>query len=122
MYADQLFPLKISDILSHVKSVVTEWHSLGIHLNMPYHILEGIRANNPHNILACKEQMISKWMDEESLATPSCWWSLLKAVKTLGKNLIANNIEEKHGELCMIISMIYNNIISYTESDNLHYL
>lgn len=99
MCPGQLFPFKISDILSYITTIVIEWHSLGIHLNMPCHILEEIRANNPHNIIGCKEQMISKWMDYESLAAPSCWWLLLKAIKSLGKNLIAKNIEEKHGRL-----------------------
>ena len=100
MCAGQLFPIKISDILTLITTIVTEWHSLGIYLQMPRHILEEIRADNPHNIVACKEQMISKWMDRESLVTPCCWWSLLlKAVRELGNNLIAKKIEEKYGKL-----------------------
>ena len=65
---------------------------------MPSHILEEIRANNPHNIVACKEQMISKWMDRDLQATPSCWWSLVKAIKGLGKNLIAKKIEDDYSK------------------------
>ena len=99
VYAGQLFPLKICDILTHITSIVTEWHTLGIHLHLPSHVLGEIRANNPNNVIACKEQMISKWMDSESLASPSCWWSLVKATKGLGKNLIARKIEDDYGEL-----------------------
>ena len=99
MHAGRLFPLKISDILSHITTIVAEWHSLGIHLNMPYHVIEEIQANNPRDIVACKEQMISKWMDRDLQAIPSCWWSLVKTIKDLGKNLIAKNIEDKYGKL-----------------------
>ena len=57
-----------------------------------------IRANCPHNIVACKEQMISRWMDKDSLATPSCWWSLVKAAKGMDENRIVQQIQNDHGK------------------------
>ena len=98
MCAGQLFAIKVSDILTLITTIVTEWHSLGIYLQMPCHILEEIRANNPHNIVACKEQMISKWMDGNSLATPICWWSLVKAIRDMDENIIAQKIKMDHSE------------------------
>ena len=61
VHAGRLFPLKTSDILSHITTIVAEWHSLGIHLNMPYHVIEEIQANNPRDIVACKE--LSGWIE-----------------------------------------------------------
>ena len=94
----KLFPLDIHDILNHTTTVVAEWYSLGVWLSTPHHVLEEIRANNPQNIVACKEQMLLRWMNSHSLATPSCWWSLLKAIKGMGENLIAQKIENNYGK------------------------
>ena len=97
-FVGQFFPLSIKDILKCIVTIVGNWKMLGIQLNVSQHILEEIRANNPHNVVACKTQMISKWMDSESLATPSCWWSLVKAVKDMDENLIARKIGDDHSE------------------------
>ena len=97
----QLFPLKLNDIISHITitgGIVTEWHSLGIHLKMSSPVLEEIKANNPNNVVASRDQMISKWISGDSMKTPSCWWSLVKAVRGMGKNGIAKNIEDNHGK------------------------
>ena len=97
----QLFPLKLNDIISHIAitgGIVAEWHSVGIHLKMPSPVLEEIRANNPNNVVASRDQMISKWVSGDSMKTPSCWWSLVKAVRGMGKNGIAKNIEDNHGK------------------------
>ena len=95
-----MFPFSIGDILKYIVSIVENWEVLGTQLSVPQHILDEIRANNPHNVVACKTQMISKWMDSESLATPiaTCWWSLVKAVKDMDENVIAQNIENDHSK------------------------
>ena len=92
--AGQFFSINIDDILQYIVNIVDNWEVLGMYLNLPHHILAEIRANNPHNIVACKEQMISKWMYEESLATPSCWWSLVKAAKDMDETVIANKLKK----------------------------
>ena len=66
---------------------------------MSRHVLDEIRANNPQDVVACKEQMISRWMNNDSLASPHCWWSLVKALKGMGENGIARKIENEHGKL-----------------------
>ena len=88
---------------------------------MPCNVLEEIRANNPHNIVACKEQMLLRWMNSDSLTTPSCWWSLVKAIKGIGNNLIARKIEIDNGEffaMCIYVHAvpmyIYMSTSSYT--------
>ena len=96
IHAGQLFPLKITDILSDITTIVDDWHSLGIHLKMPRHVLEEIKTDNP-KVVARKEQMISKWISgDSSMKTPSCWWSLVKAIKSMGENLIVKKIEKNH--------------------------
>ena len=95
----QLFPLSISDVLSYITTIVSNWHSLGVWLHMSCHVLEEIRTNNPQDVVACKEQMISRWMNNDSLASPHCWWSLVKALKGMGENGIARKIENEHGKL-----------------------
>ena len=97
-YLGRFFPLNIADILNYITIIVDNWEALGTQLSIPHHILAEIRANNPHNIVDCKEQMISKWVDSESLATPTCWWSLVKAAKDMNENLIAQQIENDHGK------------------------
>ena len=96
----QLFPLSISDILGHIKTIVETWHSLGVYLNMPSHVLKEIRVDNPHSVVACKEQMISRWVSYHSLASPHCLWSLVKALKGIGENRVAKEIEDKYGNSC----------------------
>ena len=96
--AGQFFPINIDDILKYIVNIVDNWEVIGTQLNLPGHNLAEIRANNPHNIVACKEQMISKWMDEESLATPSCWWSLVKGAKDMDETVIAQQIEKDHSK------------------------
>ena len=96
---DQLFPLDTSDILCHIEAIVDRWRDLGIYLNMKSYVLNEISANNPRNILACKEQMVSRWMSGDTLATPSCWWMLVKAIERMGHNLVAKRIKKIQGKL-----------------------
>ena len=98
MSVGQFFSINTDDILKYIITIVDNWEMLGTQLSIPHHILAEIRANNPHNIVACKEQMISKWMDSESLATPTCWWSLVKTAKDMNENLIAQRIENDHSK------------------------
>ena len=96
--AGQFFSINIDTILKYIVKIVDTWEALGTQLGIPHHILAEIRANNPHNIVACKEQMISKWMDSESLVAPACWWSLVKAAKVMDENVIAQQIENDHSK------------------------
>jgi hypothetical protein len=99
----QLFPISAEDILQYVVSIVENWEVLGTQLSVPQHILEEIRTNNPRNVVACKAKMISKWMNSESLATPTCWWSLVKAAKDMDENLIAQFIEKDHSKFSVVL-------------------
>ena len=92
------FPINIADILKYIVTIVDNWEVLGTQLNVPHHVLVEIRANNPHSIVGCKEQMISRWMDSELLTTPSCWWSLVKAAKDMNENVIVQYIENDHSK------------------------
>ena len=66
---------------------------------MQYCVLDEISANNPQDVVACKEQMILRWMSRDSLATPSCWWMLVKAIERMGHNLVAKQIKKMQGKL-----------------------
>ena len=117
-----MFPISINDILKYIVSIVENWEVLGTQLSVPQHILDEIRANNLRNVVACKTHMISKWMDSESLATPTCWWSLVKAAKDMDENLIAQNIENDHSKYITIaehrFTCIVINIISIVHTHN----
>ena len=69
---------------------------------MQYYVLDEIGTNNPRDIVACKEQMMSRWISRDSLATPSCWWMLVKAIESMGKNLIVKQIKKVHGKFCVM--------------------
>ena len=103
--------MNIAEILKYIVCIVVNWEELGTQLDIPQDILAEIRANNPHNVVACKRQMISRWMesewmdsewmDSESLTEPSCWWSLVKATKDMDENVIAHSIENDYRKYLM---------------------
>ena len=108
LYIGLFFPINIADILKYIVSIVENWEILGTQLSIPHHILVEIRANNPHNIVACKEQMISRWIDSESLTTPCCWWSLVKAAKDMDENVIVQRIKTNHSKCFIPIINIHD--------------
>lgn len=80
---------------------------------MQYCVLNEISANNPRDIVACKEQMMSRWMSRDSMATPPCWWMLVKAIERMGKNLVAKRIKKVHGKFYIKRSCVrgYSNLL-----------
>ena len=64
--------------------------------------MEEICVNNPQNVRACKEKMISVWMNETK-ATPSSWFVLVKALKSIGMNGVARKIRSDFGRLIFFV-------------------
>ena len=82
---------KLKHILIAVKDVATEWHELGLHLDLPEHILKPIDSNP--DVEGHLRMMLSKWLGYDPKAS---WDKLANALNTMGKNAIAANIRSKY--------------------------
>ena len=82
---------KLKHVLIAVEDVATEWHKLGLNLDVPEHILNLV-GSNP-DIEDRLRMMLSKWLDYDPEAS---WDKLANALNTMGKNVIAANIRSKY--------------------------
>ena len=82
---------KLKHILTAVKDVATEWHELGLHLDLPEHILKLIGSSPDFE--GHLRMMLSKWLDYDLKAS---WDKLANALNTMGKNVLAENIRSKY--------------------------
>ena len=82
---------KLKHILIAVKDVATEWHELGLYLDLPEHILKPIDSNP--DVESHLRMMLSKWLDNDPEAS---WDKLANALNTMGKNAIAASIRSKY--------------------------
>lgn len=82
---------KLKHILTAVKDVATEWHELGLHLDLPEHILKLIGSSPDFE--GHLRMMLSKWLDYGLKAS---WDKLANALNTMGKNVLAENIRSKY--------------------------
>ena len=82
---------KLKHVLIAVEDVATEWHKLGLNLDVPEHILNLV-GSNP-DIEDRLRMMLSKWLDYDREAS---WDKLANALNTMGKNVIAANIRSKY--------------------------
>ena len=82
---------KLKNIVTAVRDVITEWHQLGLQLDLPESDLKLI-GSNP-DIEGHLRMMLSKWLDYDPEAS---WDKLANALNTMGKNAIAANIRSKY--------------------------
>ena len=82
---------KLKHIVIAVRDVITEWHELGLQLDLPESILRLI-GSSP-DIEGHLRMMLSKWLDYDPKAS---WDKLANALNAMGKNTIAANIRSKY--------------------------
>ena len=73
-------PAIIKQILRDIKGV-TDWFSLGVHLEIEYSVLDKIRKGYESDIEQCKIEVINFWLRNDK--DPS-WSKLAKAVEDIG--------------------------------------
>ena len=88
-----IFPIDLKSALHHLKNIVQEVYDLGLHLNVPYHILEAIRVNFPDDVDNRKREVVVEWMKSFP-----CWWHLVQALKEIGREAIAEHIKESYSK------------------------
>ena len=82
---------KFKYIVTAVRDAITEWHQLGLELDLPESDLKLI-GSSP-DIEGHLRMMLSKWLDYDPEAS---WDKLANALNAMGKNAIAANIRSKY--------------------------
>ena len=83
-------PLTVKELMVAVCNVC-DWHALGIHLDLEMSQLKDIDVTyHVHGVERKKAEMFSAWLKSSSSAS---WADLIKALKTIGENTVASEIE-----------------------------
>ena len=94
---DSLFPIDFASILYCLRDIVGDLFSIGLHLKIPRGILEAIEADYPTDTKRRRRELVRGWMS--SSLDPPCWWHLMKALKSIEKVALAEEVEVKHSKL-----------------------
>ena len=82
-------PLNVKNVLNALAEV-SEWHSLGIQLDILPHKLRELEEYPPQQR---KFLMITQWLDNDPAQT---WEKLLNGLKRIGHNRVAENIVSQY--------------------------
>ena len=93
---NSLFPIDFSTVLDCLKDIVKELYELGENLGAPRGILQGIEADFSSNVKRRRRELVRWWMS--SSPDPPCWWLLVKALKGIDENALAEKIKSEHSE------------------------
>ena len=67
-----------------------DWHTLGIKVGIPYHVLGEIQINyNAYGTGRQRQEMIRKWLEYD---TEASWDKLANALEEMGKHVVATKI------------------------------
>ena len=93
-----LFPMDFKSVLHYIKDVIMELYTLGLHLDIPRDVLDGIEAAVDAHCVTDKEQrgLVKGWMS--SSLDPPCWWQLVEALHAAERGTLAQKIAEDYGK------------------------
>ena len=91
-----LFPIDFLSIHHLLKNVVDKVYDLGLELKVPYHTLEALERNFSADVVKRRREMVKGWMS--STHHPPCWWHLVQALKRIGMNALAEEIQREHSK------------------------
>ena len=91
-----LFPIDFLSVHHLLKNVVDKVYDLGLELKVPYHTLEELETNFPTDVVKRRREMVKGWMS--STHHPPCWWHLVQALKRIGMNALAEEIQREHSK------------------------
>ena len=86
----------MESVLHHLMNIVDEVFDLGLHLKVPYHILEANEKDFPTDANRRKREMVNWWVN--SSLDPPCWWHLVQALNLKGHKAIAKDIEDSYSK------------------------
>ena len=98
-----LFPIDLLSVLHLLKNVVNKVYDLGLELKVPYHTLEALEANFPTDVVKRRREIVKWWMS--STHHPPCLWHLVQALKRMGMNPLAEEIQREHSMSIVTISL-----------------
>ena len=91
-----LFPIDFLSVHHLLKNVVDKVYDLGLELKVPYHTLEELETNFPTDVVKRRREVVKGWMS--STHHPTCWWHLVQALKRIGMNALAEEIQREHSK------------------------
>ena len=80
--------IELRDLVLAVKDV-TEWYDLGVHLALPIHMLDTIKAEGLP-VQESMREMLKKWLDYDPEAS---WEKLASALKAIDKKAVADSVQ-----------------------------
>ena len=72
---------------------VSDWHSLGIYLDLKTHQLNTIEKNHHGDDERCRTEMLNAWLN--STATPT-WEAIVEALGEIEQGRVADDIQRKY--------------------------
>ena len=96
------FNNKIVQLMAELKDVV-DWFGLGVHLSLDVAKLKGIEAKNG-DTEECKREMLQVWIDT---IEESDWPSIVKALRKIEENDLAEKLYTKYSESFVQVSGAY---------------
>ena len=90
LLSDLLFPLEARVVLSYLEAVVSRWRDIGKELGISLMVLERIEQNHAVDAIRCAQSMVCEWLKCPQLRP--CWYCLVKALESLGLDLVADTI------------------------------
>ena len=84
--------LELVDLTIELKSV-SNWHSLGIYLRVPYHELNTIQASHTTDNQRCKNEMLACWL---RMCKNPTWATVIEALDSMDEHRVADDIRKKY--------------------------
>ena len=81
---------------------VSDWHSLGIYLDLKTHQLNTIEKNHRGDDERCRTEMLIAWLN--SMTTPT-WEAIVDALRQMEQGGVANNIQKKYNVIISTITI-----------------
>ena len=93
-----LFPMEFKSVLHYIKDIVKELYTLGLHLDIPRGVLDGIEAAIDEHCVTDKtrRELVSGWMS--SSLDRLCWWHLVEALHAAERGTLAQKIARDFGK------------------------
>ena len=91
-----LFPLDFASVLHKLQGIVQDLYSLGVHLNLPRHLVDAIEVDFSQSTERRRMELVRVWMS--SCPDPPCWWHLVQALKLMDYRVLAKEIETEHSK------------------------
>ena len=76
---------------------------LGLYLDIPKGILDGIEADNRGDVNKMRRELVKGWMS--SSLNPPCWWHLVEALRAAKMMCLAEQIITEFGKLRILLGV-----------------